>query len=98
MDGHRSAREEGHGPWRDLARWGFSAFAVIAAFLLVVEHRALAFAYLPLLLLACPLLHLVLHGRHGGHRHGGEQRTRGSTSELNRSSLQTDAADGDRGR
>jgi hypothetical protein len=43
------------------------AFLAIAAFFVVTEHRAHALSALPfLLLLLCPLLHLFLHGRHGG--------------------------------
>jgi hypothetical protein len=44
------------------------AFLAIAAFFLFTEHRAHLFGILPyLLLLACPLLHLFMHGGHGGH-------------------------------
>ena len=44
------------------------ALLLIAAFLLLSEHRAHVLgAALWLLLLACPLLHLFMHGRHGGH-------------------------------
>ncbi|HET8579699.1 MAG TPA: DUF2933 domain-containing protein [Nitrospiraceae bacterium] len=51
-------------------------FVAIAAFFLLTEHRAHFFGILPyLLLLACPLLHLLMHGRHGGHGEGREDRT-----------------------
>lgn len=41
-------------------------FLAITGFFLLTEHRAHLFGLLPyLLLLACPLLHLFLHGRHG---------------------------------
>lgn len=41
---------------------------VIAGFLLFTEHRAHVLgAGLFLLLLACPLLHVFMHGGHGGH-------------------------------
>ncbi len=44
------------------------AFVAVAGFFLLTEHRAHVFGALPyLLLLACPLLHLLLHGRHGSH-------------------------------
>ncbi|MBI2717655.1 MAG: DUF2933 domain-containing protein [Rhizobiales bacterium] len=46
------------------------AFLAIAGFYLITEHRAHAFGILPFLLLAaCPLLHLFMHGGrgHGGH-------------------------------
>jgi len=47
------------------------AFLAIAVFFLWTEHRAHFFGILPyLLLLACPLLHLLMHGRHGGHGGG----------------------------
>ena len=49
-----------------------AGFFVVAAALLFSEHRVHALGYLPyLLLLACPLLHLM-HGGHG-HRHGSQQ-------------------------
>mgnify|MGYP001562230049 CR=1 FL=1 len=42
------------------------AFLAILGFFLLTEHRAHLFGALPyVLLLACPLLHLFLHGRHG---------------------------------
>ncbi|MEX0852518.1 MAG: DUF2933 domain-containing protein [Bauldia sp.] len=53
-------------------------FLLIGAFFLVAEHRAHALGVLPyLLLLACPLLHLFIHGgrgHHGAHgEHGGSR-------------------------
>jgi DUF2933 family protein len=46
-------------------------FLAIAAFFLITEHRAHLLGILPyLLLLACPLLHLFMHGGHGGHGEG----------------------------
>lgn len=47
------------------------AFLAVAGYFLWTEHRAHVIAVLPwLLLLACPLLHLFMHGGHGGHGHG----------------------------
>ncbi|GCA52908.1 hypothetical protein KGO5_05374 [Sinorhizobium sp. KGO-5] len=44
------------------------AFLAIAAFFLLSEHRAHVFGFLPfLLLVACPLLHMFMHGGHGAH-------------------------------
>ena len=55
-------------PW--LVLLGFLA---IAAFFLLTEHRAHVFGVVPyLLLLACPIMHFFMHGRHGSHR-GGDQ-------------------------
>jgi hypothetical protein len=52
------------------------AFLAIAAFFLFTEHRAHFFGILPyLLLIACPLLHLFMHGKHGGHGEGGGDRS-----------------------
>lgn len=56
---------------RSRNRLALSGFAVIAAFFLLSEHRAHAVDWLPwLILLACPLLHLFMHGGHdkGDHR------------------------------
>lgn len=50
------------------------AFLAIAAYFLVTEHTAHVFRALPfLLLLACPLLHLFMHGGHGDHNGHGAQ-------------------------
>jgi hypothetical protein len=43
------------------------AFLAVAGFYLVTEHTAHLWGYLPYaLLLLCPLLHLFMHGAHGG--------------------------------
>jgi hypothetical protein len=43
------------------------AFLAIAAFFLIMEHRAHVFGVLPyVLFLLCPVLHLLMHGRHRG--------------------------------
>lgn len=50
----------------------FLAFAAIAIFFLWEEHKAHILGVLPFaLLLLCPLLHLFMHGGHGG-SHGGD--------------------------
>jgi hypothetical protein len=59
-------------------------FLVIGGYFLVTEHRAhiaTAIPYLPvLLLLACPLMHIFMHGGHGGHgEHDGGGSSRGSS-------------------
>ena len=55
--------------------WWLAAclFAAIAVFFLWEEHSAHIMGALPwLLLLACPLIHLFMHGRHGHGDHSGE--------------------------
>lgn len=53
------------------ALWVFGAFAAVALFFLIAEHRAHLFGAWPLLLLAlCPLLHFF-HHRGGGHHGSG---------------------------
>ena len=56
--------------------WFFCAFALIAAFFLITEHRAhLGFLlpYVPLALLGlCIVLHSYMHGRVHGHRSIGD--------------------------
>ncbi|HXH04352.1 MAG TPA: DUF2933 domain-containing protein [Candidatus Competibacteraceae bacterium] len=57
-----------------LPPWVFWGFLAIAGFFLITEHRAHLLGWLPfLLLLACPLLHLLMHGGHGGHTHEGQE-------------------------
>lgn len=56
---------------RTASFWVVVAFLGIAAFFLLTEHRAHAWGALPyLLLLACPLLHFLMHGGHGHGGHG----------------------------
>ena len=51
-------------------------FLAIAAFLLFTEHRAHVFGALPyLLILACPLMHIFMHG---GHDHGDQDAAGGA--------------------
>jgi hypothetical protein len=63
-------RERGNGAASASVR-SLLAFGVVAVvFFLLAEHRAHTLGVLPyLLLLACPILHLFWHGRHGGHTH-----------------------------
>lgn len=60
----------GGGPERFVrrGRWVFWIFGIIAAIFLLSEHRVHVLGALPfLILLACPLLHMFMHGGHGGH-------------------------------
>lgn len=65
---HEDPRRERNGaPFR--AKWVVVAFAAIAAYFLITEHGAHLSGYLYylpfLLVLACPLLHMFMHGGHG---------------------------------
>ena len=57
--------------WRSRYALGLLVFGAIAAYFLLIEHRAHFFGALPfLLLLACPLMHMFMHGGHEGHGGG----------------------------
>lgn len=53
-------------------------FLAIGGYFLVAEHGAHLIPFLPwLLILACPLMHVFMHGGHGGHRGDGDNRPEG---------------------
>jgi hypothetical protein len=60
-------------------------FLLIGAFFLVTEHRAHLYGWWPywpyLLLLACPLVHLFMHGGHGHGGHGSSEASNETTKE-----------------
>ena len=63
------------GAMKSRANIALIVFFVIGAFFLIAEHRAHLFGWLSsywtwLLLLACPLMHLFMHGGHGHGGHG----------------------------
>ncbi len=52
--------------WGSRYSIGFIALGAVAAYFLLTEHRAHFLGALPfLLLLACPLMHVFMHGGHG---------------------------------
>jgi hypothetical protein len=68
------------------AKWVFIGFLVIAAYFLATEHRAHLSEWLSsygiwLVLLACPLMHLFMHGGHGHGGHGSIEASHQSTKE-----------------
>jgi hypothetical protein len=72
MEGHVHDRSSStRNPYR-LPLWlACIAFLGIGSFYLLTEHRAHTLGALPyVLLLLCPALHLLMHGRHGQHGHG----------------------------
>ncbi|HPE73167.1 MAG TPA: DUF2933 domain-containing protein [Candidatus Competibacter sp.] len=75
-----------HEPQEDNARasskthWVLIGFLIIIGYFLFMEHRAHVVEFLPwiFLLLACLLMHVFMHGKHGGGRrhslpHSGER-------------------------
>lgn len=66
--------------WRSRSAIGFVVIGAIAAYYLLTEHLAHVVGALPyLLLLACPLMHVFMHGGHdhgGGHQHGQDKNDR----------------------
>jgi SNF family Na+-dependent transporter len=77
---HEHGREpDGGKETKSRTKWVLIGFLAIAAFFLVTEHRAhlsgwLASYWIWLLLLACPLMHVFLHGGHGHGGHGNHPR------------------------
>ena len=65
---------------------GLAALALIGAvvYFLLMEHRQHLFQWLPFLILAlCPLMHIFMHGGHGGHQHGDHSRSDDSADNSN---------------
>jgi DUF2933 family protein len=79
---HESAND---GAMKSRTNIAFIVFLVIAAFFLVTEHRAHLAGWIPywpyLLLLACPLMHLFMHGGHGHAGHGSSDASNESAKE-----------------
>ena len=71
MDSHGLTNRPHEGITRQpFFRLCLGVFAAAALFFLWQEHRAHLLGALPwLILLACPLMHLLMHRRHGGHHH-----------------------------
>lgn len=81
MRNEQSEKDPG-GFWRSRYAVGLLAFGAIAAYFLLKEHRAHlagALPYLPyVLFLACPLIHLFMHGGHENHEKPSAPRNAGN--------------------
>ena len=66
--------------WSRVNQWLLWMGLAVAVAWLFYRHNAHLLQLLPfLLILACPLMHLFGHGRHGGHgKHGGDAPARGT--------------------
>ena len=70
---HAGQPDQDHAPpfWRSRYAIGLLVLGAVAAYFLLSEHRAHFFGALPFLLqLACPLMHIFMHGGHGDHASG----------------------------
>jgi hypothetical protein len=76
---------EGEGRMKSRSNIALIVFMVIAAAFLVSEHRAHIVGWIPywpfLFLLACPLMHLFMHGGHGHGDHGSAEKPNPSNGE-----------------
>jgi hypothetical protein len=62
--------------------WVLFGFIAVAAFFLLTEHTAHVVGALPYLLLAaCPLMHIFMHGGHGHGGHGSSDTSNESSKE-----------------
>ena len=82
MDSHALTNRQHDGITRQpFFRWCLAVFVAIALFFLWQEHRAHLLGALPwLLLLACPLMHVLMHRRHRG-QHGDHATQPGESNE-----------------
>ena len=68
--------------WTTRYAIGFVVIGGVAAYFLLTEHLAHVVGALPyLLLLACPLIHVFMHGRHGHQDHHPGQPDKPSSAE-----------------
>ncbi len=79
-DSHNDGRTQ------SAAKWAFIGFLLIAAYLLITEHRAHLLGWLSsywifLLVIVCPLMHLFMHRGHGHGGHGSGEAAGKSTGE-----------------
>ncbi|SBT10411.1 conserved hypothetical protein [Candidatus Propionivibrio aalborgensis] len=77
--------ESGNGTTNSKANIALIVFLLIGAFFLITEHWAHLAGWLPylpyLLLLACPLMHVFMHGVHGHGNHAPSETSNESTPE-----------------
>lgn len=75
--------------WRSLHAIGYLAIGAVAGYYLLTEHLAHVLGVLPyLLVFACPLMHVFMHGGHG-HHHQGHTPARAPTEAPDKSKRET---------
>lgn len=67
--------------WQSHFALGWLVFTAVAGYYLLTEHLVHTLSALPyLLLLACPLMHVFMHGGHGGHSSPPQNATKNVTT------------------
>jgi len=87
---HKRESDKG-GAMRSKANIALIIFLLIGAYFLVTEHRAhlsgwVSYWWPYVLLLACPLIHLFMHGGHGHGGHGSNDRSNETNKEKDNGS------------
>jgi len=79
--------------WGTPAGWAALGLIGVATYFLLIEHRQHLWQLLPyLILLACPFMHIFMHGSHGGH--GGHKGDHQNKSESDQDAYQRGLEDG----
>lgn len=74
MEAHDHSHQLNQESWSTRYRWVTNIGLVILIYFLLIEHREHVFPLLPyLFLLACPFMHMFMHG---GHSHGGHSQNK----------------------
>lgn len=68
--------------WRSRGGVALIGLGLIVAFYVLREHYVLALGLPYLLLLACPLMHLLMYHGHGGHNGGTSSQVRGAVQDA----------------
>ncbi|MEO5658332.1 MAG: DUF2933 domain-containing protein [Polaromonas sp.] len=80
MNHDHSDQENPQAFWGSRYSIGLIVIGAVAGYFLLTEHRAHFFGALPfLLLLACPLMHVFMHGGHGHHHADGHDESEKKT-------------------
>tara|TARA_R110001592_G_scaffold362327_1_gene675802 strand:- start:2185 stop:2457 length:273 start_codon:yes stop_codon:yes gene_type:complete len=71
--------------WSTPKGWAALGLIGAATYFLLMEHRQHVWQYLPfLILLACPFMHIFMHGGHSGHGENRSSERAGSSGRSNK--------------